>query len=848
MRARLLLLLLLALIFSACSTSKKAQDDNTTLLGEVNVKPQSEYQPSATRVSDLLHTELHVQFDLQKQRLYGTAALTFKPYVKPISKLELDAKGFDIMKVGKMEGLNFTELPFEYDSLKLTIDLQSTYTEKDTYKIQIEYIAKPNELPEGGSSAIASDKGLYFINPLGTEKNKPFQIWTQGETEASSCWFPTIDKPNERTTQEIYITVPDSLVTLSNGLLIQSAMNGDGSRTDYWKMDMPHAPYLFMMAVGNFAVVHDKWRDKAVDYYVEKAYEPYALNIFGNTPEMMEFYSKILGVDYPWQKYSQMCVRDYVSGAMENTTATVHFENMQLTKREMIDMDYEDIIAHELFHQWFGDYVTCESWANLTLNEGFATYGEYLWIEHQYGIDMAERHRMDDQQNYISESWLYKEPIVRFHHSDKEDMFDSHSYAKGGLVLHMLRKYLGDEVFFRGLNIYLKENAFQSVEVHQLRIAMEKASGEDLNWFFNQWLLSPGHPKLSVNYSFNPEKSIASVIISQTQDENPFRLPIAIDIYTNDSVRRENVWVEKRAQTFEFAVDSKPLLINVDAEKNLLHELNDAKGVKACAFQYEKVPGYLNKRQALQLLSASLEDSLAEATLIDALKDSFWGLRKIAVEKLSLDENTKPLLAKVARKDEKPQVRAAAIRRLGETNSAEYRELYKKSLADSSLQVISDALDAIFSLDKDEALKLAPQFEEFSTGSIVSTLGTLYADAGSDDKQDYFEKMSYIATSYSRYSILSDYGDFLKSRNESIIRKGVKTLEDVAMNAGSVWERYAAANTVHEINESLGDKSQNESLPAETREELKGYLEKVLEKIISEEKNKNLRERYHDFQ
>jgi len=849
MLARSLLYILASLLIFSCSTSRKAGKEYAINLDEVVVKPPGEYQPSATRINDLLHTVLEVRFDFEKQRLNGKATLTFKPYAKPVSMLALDAKGFDILKVGKVEGVNFSELPYHYDSLMLTIDLQKTYTVRDTYLIQIEYIAKPNELPDGGSAAITSDKGLYFINPLGKEKNKPVQIWTQGETEASSCWFPTIDKPNERTTQEIYITVPDTLVTVSNGLLINSAKNPDGTRTDYWKMDLPHAPYLFMMAAGDFAVERDYWRDKAVDYYVEKAYQPYARYIFRNTTEMLELYSNMLGVDYPWQKYAQVCVRDFVSGAMENTTATIHFENMQQTRREMIDRDYEDIIAHELFHQWFGDFVTCESWANLSLNEGFATYGEYLWIEHKYGNDMAERHRADMLQQYISESWSRKEPIIRFHYKDKEDMFDSHSYAKGGLVLHMLRKYLGDEIFFRGLNIYLKRNAFQAVEIHHLRMAMEEASGEDLNWFFNQWFLSPGHPVLRVDYNYNQEKKIISVTVRQTQDEVAFRLPLAIDIYTGDSVRREQVVIKDKEQTFEFPAASRPLLVNVDAEKYLLCEWYDSKGLKECAFQYGHASGYMNKRQALQVLAAAADkDSLARATLHQALNDPFWGLRKLAAEKVPLDEKTNALLASIAVKDEKPHVRAAAIRRLSETNDPQYLELYKLSLGDSSLQIISEALEAIYALDKDEALKKAIQFEDFNAASIVSTLGHIYAEAGADHKQDYFEKKAYAATSYSRFGMLTDYGDFLKTRSDTIIRRGLLTLEDVAIHAGSQWERYAAANSIHTIKESLGDKNGNKNLTPEQREELRDTISQLLDRIISAEKNKSLKQRYEGFQ
>ncbi len=233
---------------------------------------------------------------------------------------------------------------------------------------------------------------MYFINADGSDKNKPTQIWTQGETEASSCWFPTIDAPNQKTSQEIYITVPNKFVTLSNGKLISQTKNGN-NRTDYWKMDQKHAPYLFFMGVGEYEIIKDSYKNIPVNYYVEKEYAPYAKDIFGLTPEMIGFFSDKLGVEYPWNKYSQIVGRDYVSGAMENTTAVIHGEQAYQKPGQLIDENVqENTIAHELFHHWFGNLVTSESWSNLTLNESFANYSEYLWREHKYGKVDAEMH------------------------------------------------------------------------------------------------------------------------------------------------------------------------------------------------------------------------------------------------------------------------------------------------------------------------------------------------------------------------------------------------------------------------------------------------------------------------
>src|SRR3546814_829974 len=264
-----------------------------------------------------------------------------------------------------------TPLKFTYDGRKLRAGLGRTYGRDEEYRVFIRYTAMPDRLEMGGSEAISQDKGLYFIDPRDEDPEKPFQIWTQGETEANSCWFPTINGPQENHTQRISLTVNEEYVTLSNGKMIASQSNGDGTRTDVWKQELPHATYLTMIAVGDFAVVRDQWRDLEVNYYVEPGFAQYASLIFGNTPEMMELYSEVLGVAYPWSKYSQIVVRDFVSGAMETTTATVFFDQMNMTDREYLDQSHEDIIAHELFHHWFGDMVTCESWSNLPLNEAF---------------------------------------------------------------------------------------------------------------------------------------------------------------------------------------------------------------------------------------------------------------------------------------------------------------------------------------------------------------------------------------------------------------------------------------------------------------------------------------------
>src|ERR1700744_5157539 len=587
------------------------------------------YRETPPKINDLVHTKLEVRFDYKKCYMYGKEWATFHPHFYPTDTLRLDAKGMDIKNVSLVKNGKNVPLKYKYeDSLSLAIKLDKVYTNSESYTIYIDYTSKPNELKLKGSAAINAAKGLYFINPDSAEKGKPVQIWTQGETESSSAWFPTIDKSEQKTTDEILMTVPAKYVTLSNGRLASQKLNGDGTRTDDWKMELPHSPYLFMMAVGDFKIFHDKWRNKEVNYYLEPKYAPYAKEIFGMTPELIEFYSKTLGVDFPWNKYSQIVVRDYVSGAMENTTATLHGEYVQGTHRELIDRYYDagrSTIAHELFHQWFGDYVTAESWSNLTVNESFADFSEMLWAEHKYGKDEADAHSHEALVNYLENPDAATKNLVRFHYADREDVFDVVTYQKGGRILNMLRNYLGDAAFFKGLNIYLKTNAFKNGEAQQLRLALEEASGRDLNWFFNEWYYGAGNPKLAINYKWDDASKTETVYLAQKQDGQVFKLPMAVDIYAGGKKVRHKVWMDDKMDTMTFHSDAKPDLVNVDGDKILLLQETDNKTLDEYAFQYANAPLYLDRYEAIVAAQGKQSEKTGQKIIISALKDKYYG-------------------------------------------------------------------------------------------------------------------------------------------------------------------------------------------------------------------------------
>src|SRR6201995_4465885 len=566
-RSKLMVTLLSGIV--GCSTLAQAQSETPPAGNEPWKK---EYRATATKYDDLVNTKLEVKFDYDKSYMYGKAWVTLKPHFYPTDTVVLDAKGMDIHKVALDKDGKTEPLKYDYDGMTLKIHLDRTYKYTKKYTLFIDYTAKPNELKiHQGSSAITDAKGLYFINPKGEDKNKPTEIWTQGETEANSVWFPTIDKPNQKTTEEIYMTVPAKYVTLSNGLMVDQKTNGDGTRTDHWKLDMPNSPYLFFMGVGDYSIVKDSYKGKEVAYYVEKAYAPVARRIFGNTPEMIAFYSRITGVDFPWPKYDKIVGRDYVSGGMVNTTSPLHAENAQQDARELTDGNqWEDVIAHELFHQWFGDLVTTESWSNITLNESFADYSETLWNEYKYGKDAGQAVNFAGIESYLQQPENADKDLVRFYYADKEDVFDQVSYPKGGRILNMLRNYVGDSAFFKSLNLYLTTNKFKSAEAQNLRLAFEEVTGQDLNWYWNQWYYGSGHPKLTIDYVYNDNTKKVQVIINQTQETGKvFKLPIAIDIYNGPTKERHKVWIENATDTFTFTYSSRPDLVKVDGDKGL---------------------------------------------------------------------------------------------------------------------------------------------------------------------------------------------------------------------------------------------------------------------------------------
>lgn len=802
----------------SCSSSKvvkttpQSEDIEEYTFDPIDIYPDSTekdsilkvYRGTATMTYDIIHTKLDLRFDWTHSNVIGKANLVIKPYFKSIDSLRLDAVGFDINKISLTSG---KPLSYRYDGVILTVMLDRTYTRKDTFRLNIEYVAKPDDNPVSGSEVITSNKGLFFVNPLGKDPDVPIQIWTQGETENNSRWFPTFDKPNERFSQEIIMTVDDKYRTLSNGKLISSKSNADGTRTDYWKQDKPHAPYLAMIAVGDFHVEQDQWNGIPLAYMVDKKYGKYAKQIFNHTPEMLTFFSNILNSPYPWDKFSQVAVHEFVSGAMENTGAVVFGDFVQKTDRELLEENNDEIVAHEMFHHWFGDLVTCEDWSNLVLNEGFANYAEYLWNEHKYGHDFAEYKRFMSIMEYYQEFYYGKiRPVVDYYYSDREDMFDRHSYNKGGLILHMLRTYLGDDAFFASLNKYLTRHAGSSVELAELRIAFEDTVGEDLNWFFDQWFLGKGQPHINVNYTYDSLNRSLLVHTDQsgTPDNfyHPFKIPTDVAIYYADgSITYHPIIITDTIQDFLIEhLKGTPVNYIFNSKADLLAIKKETKPESYYLYQFKHADNFTNKVEALQNL-----EQIDEIIPI-ALKDDFYFVRALGIDFIpdSLVDIYTERLQDMTLTDSSPVVRRTAYLKL--LNDQNFDPMLLSHIvikSEKAYSVLELALNIIGLNEPESFNQYFNQFKNEDSDYLVSTLVSLIPD----DSPNYLNYLDVKAkTIEPKYidDFYKVYHEYVSKQNTQVIERAINVnLEIANPSNGSQIRKAHAMNLLTQLGSLL---------------------------------------------
>lgn len=800
----------LLFLFTQCNTPKSAVADDTILrvTDTIYVSPEvsepeivedvAPYRATYERTADLIHTDLNLSFNYEKKEVNGRAKLTLQPLFYDISSVNLHAKNFTIKEIS-MQGrpVNYTY----DDQVNLIIDLDKTYTRGESFDLFIQYIAHPYEGEVGGSAAIMSDRGLYFIDPADTDPYKPTQIWTQGETESSSRWFPTIDKPNERCTQKVRLRVKSEYETLSNGVLTASKDNGDGTRTDTWEMKQPHAPYLFMLTIGDFHREKDTWQDVPLEYLVEHDYAKDAKVIFNHTPEMLTFFSEALDYKYPWPKYAQVIGRDYVSGAMENTTASLFGQFLQRPEGDLIDNGNDHIVAHELFHHWFGDLVTCESWSNLTLNEGFANYSEYLWSEHKYGRDAAEHHRQGEFQGYLAQAQHYMHPLVDFHYGNKEDMFDSHSYNKGGMVLHMLRHMIGDDAFFASLNYYLNEMEYQAAEVHDLRLAFERVTGLDLNWFFDQWFLKAGHPVVKMDYKYVADAKTARITITQEQNQKEvplFRIPTEVVIYTKSGRKfTKKIIIDGQENNYSVELDDEPTLVLLDPERIQLME--HAYNVAPSTLLYKKGETVWLRLDALNALSdPSFADR--EALAMDAIDDGFWAVRQKAIQVAGDLPQIKSQLADLAKNDAHANVRVTAINAMENMSRADIDH----ALKDKSTRVQAAAAMKLLETDAAAAMTWADNHSASTSQALLNSVASIFVDQKAKNKTEFFERSADRMSLEAAFQFYTTWSGYVVNQDaDAVINRLEKWSEEINSDETGIYKKYAILTALQPLSQYL---------------------------------------------
>jgi len=604
------------------------------------------------RKVEIKHLKLDLRFDHERRHVEGSATFTLSPINDGLTHFELDIAEMAIESatLTSVEGRDADDPPkssdqagdslprrLEFATLpeKLEIELDRPYARGERLTVEITYSCSPR-------------KGLFFVEPDEAYPNKPRQIWSQGENEDAHWWFPCHDVTNQKMTTEMIATVKAPFFALSNGEFAGASESGDeGWRTYHWRQSQPHPAYLVSIVIGEYEALNGDYDRAPVSYYVYKDRVREGRRLFAATPRIIEFFEEKFGYAYPYPKYAQILVDDFLFGAMENTSASTFTDRCLLDDPATIDLSYDDIVAHELAHQWWGDLVTCKDWSHIWLNESFATYSEYLWRERESGRDEARFALFQDFLTYLREDRTsHRRPIVFNRYRFSEDLMDRHAYEKGACVLDMLRWELGDDAFFRTLAHYLNKHEFGNAETNDFKVAIEEATGQNLHWFFDQWLYGPGHPELDVAYEWRREQNLLKLSVKQVQGTEDgtrvFRFSADIEVVTaepgdvTETERRASyrVVVEKAEQDFYFPCESRPRMVLFDKGHRIFKVMRFEKSAQELSFQLTRAEDPADRARAARELSAFKSERVADLLLATLLSDDFYGVRMAAAVSL----------------------------------------------------------------------------------------------------------------------------------------------------------------------------------------------------------------------
>jgi len=635
---------------------------------------------------DTQHIKLELTINEVQKSLSGSATLTIVPLEAPFNQCFFHAKN---MKINEVQLSDYQPLPFNADSEIVSIKLPRDYSQQDTLNITINYFTIP-------------EKGLYF----NIESSLPDQVYSHSEPSDARYWFPCYDEPDDKMTSEMIATVNADYILLSNGLLLNVHENlKNQTKTYHWLQKKPHVSYLISIAAGEYTIIENGKDAIPLSYYVPESKVESAPLYFSRTPEMLEFFCIKFGYQFPWDKYAQIVVRNFKARGMEHTSATTLTDNMIQDKRTFIDLNSDQLIAHELAHQWFGNLVTCNSWDHLWLNEGFATYSEILFAEHAEGIEAAQYETMLQQQFYFEmEDADFHQPIVYSNYLQPEAMFNHISYHKASMVLHMLRHIVGDQIFFSILKNYLHDFAFQSIETKDFIRIVKKSSSLNLDWFFDQWLFKQGHPEFVVSYDWIADKKNVVLNVEQVQQDTNksvpiFQIPVEIEFVTKNGASSQTVELKQRNEKFNFPLASRPLMVLFDNNNVILKKIKFIKTQDECVYQLlhdEHVAGRLDAIQQLQTNTMDTSDTI-DALQKVILNDTFWAVRREAVYALeSFKHHTIPQILIAGCRDANSKVRSACVQLLADFEEPQLFSIFKKiAMIDSSYWVSAEALYAM---------------------------------------------------------------------------------------------------------------------------------------------------------
>lgn len=690
------------------------------------VQPGRADDPYArSRDYDLQNVRTHLWFDLDQKKIRGEVTHTLSVLRDDITEIKFDCAELNIQSVA----LDGKDAKFRTTANQLIVPLVHPAKRGERHDVLIRYEGQPK-------------KGLYFVLPDKDYPQQPKEIWTQGESEDTHFYIPIYDYPNDRTTSEMLLTVPGNWVTVSNGRLVGVKTETDGTKTWDWKQSEPLSTYLISAVAGEFVEKKETWRGTPIRYVVPNGEESKVETTFSRTKEMLDAFSDALGVRYPWTQYAQTSVDDFVVGGMENTSATT------LTARALVNPTLaaeerwgsDGLNSHELAHQWFGDLVTCKDWANLWLNEGFATYFEHYWNEKHYGKDEAEYEFWRDQNRWFQEKRLFAVPIVT-RSSENLIEYSGNIYTKGGLVLRMLREKLGDANFFRGLHAYLETNRGQNVVTADLQKAIEQATAINVDQFFHQWVFRAGAPQFEVGATYDDAAHQVKLDVKQKQKVEGlvglFAVPVDVEIATASGRKTQTIQVSKASESFTIATDGPPKMIVFDQGDKILKSLDFTRPPEALIYQLKNGSTVPDRADAAAALGAVKDNSDVVAALGEAVQhDPFWGVRAEAFRalgKIGGQGAEKWVLAGM--NDEKPWAREVAAEQLGnfKDDPSLGPKLVEFAASEKAYRVRAAALDSLAKIKAPNAFDTLAAAAKTDSPDDVIRQGALHAFGSLED-------------------------------------------------------------------------------------------------------------------